>query len=229
MKKLIFHSEVAYIAATILLALAVAMLSAADFGISMIVAPAYLLSVKTGFLSFGQAEYIIQACLFIAFCIIMKKIKPVYFASFFTCLFYGAVLDLWRCVPFFNPNVTPPGSMALYLRIILFVCGMLLTSFSIALFYKTYLYPQVYDFFVKGISAKFKIKLSLFKTAFDVSCLIFATLLSLIFFKGFVGISWGTLVISALNGTIIGLFVHLFDNVFVFKPIFIKFSEKFAL
>ena len=33
-------------------------------------------------------------------------------------------------------------------------CGMLLTAFSVALFYRTYLYPQVSDFFVKAVSTK---------------------------------------------------------------------------
>ena len=65
--KIKVSSEIGYLAAIVLLSLAVAMLSAADFGISMIVAPAYLLSLKLPFLSFGQAEYVIQAGRFICF------------------------------------------------------------------------------------------------------------------------------------------------------------------
>ena len=49
--KIKLSSEATYVAAIILLSFAVAMLSAADFGISMIVAPAYLLSLKTGVLT----------------------------------------------------------------------------------------------------------------------------------------------------------------------------------
>ena len=55
MKKITLHSEFVYFLAIVLLAFAVALLTAADFGISMIVAPAYLLSLNTRFLSFGQA------------------------------------------------------------------------------------------------------------------------------------------------------------------------------
>lgn len=159
-RKLKIPSEVVYILAVALLSLAVAMLTAANFGVSMIVAPAYLLSLKVGIFTFGQAEYVIQAGLFIIFCIVMRGFRAVYLSSFVTCLIYGAALDLWRCIPFFNPNVTPPGSMSMPIRILLFVLGVLLTSFSVAMFYKTYLYPQVYDFFVKGVSGKFGIKLS---------------------------------------------------------------------
>ena len=127
MRKIKLHSETLYLFATVLLAFSVAMLTAADLGISMIVAPAYLLSLKTGFLTFGQAEYVIQAGLFIVFCLVMRKCKALYLSSFLTCLFYGAVLDLWRLLPFFNPKVTVPGSMALPVRAGMFVLGILLT------------------------------------------------------------------------------------------------------
>ena len=105
-KKLRIPGEIAYFAAIILLAFAVAMLTSANFGISMIVAPAYLLSLKTGFLSFGQAEYVIQAGVFIVLCIVLRKFKLVYLSSFATCLIYGAVLDLWRGFSSFCP---PPA------------------------------------------------------------------------------------------------------------------------
>ena len=81
MKKIRIHGECVYIFASLLLALAVAMMSAADFGISMVVAPSYLISLKTGFLTFGQAEYAVQAVLFIIFCICMKGFKPIYLLS----------------------------------------------------------------------------------------------------------------------------------------------------
>lgn len=219
-RKLKIPSEVVYILAVALLSLAVAMLTAANFGVSMIVAPAYLLSLKVGILTFGQAEYVIQAGLFIIFCIVMRGFRAVYLSSFVTCLIYGAALDLWRCIPFFNPNVTTPGSMSMPIRILLFIFGVLLTSFSVAMFYKTYLYPQVYDFFVKGVSGKFGIKLSRFKTCFDLSCLAVAAIMSLAFFGRFEGIGWGTLVIAPINGTIIGFFCRLFDKYFDFPPLF---------
>ena len=228
-RKLKIPSEVVYILAVALLSLAVAMLTAANFGVSMIVAPAYLLSLKVGILTFGQAEYVIQAGLFIIFCIVMHGFRAVYLSSFVTCLIYGAALDLWRCIPFFDPAVTLPGSMSVPIRILLFALGTVLTSFSVALFYKTYLYPQVYDFFVKGVSGKYGIKLPRFKTCFDLSCLAVAAIMSLAFFGRFEGIGWGTLVIAPINGTVIGLFCRLFDKYFDFPPVFGKFAAHFEL
>lgn len=228
-RKIKISSEITYFAAILLLSLAVAILSAADFGISMIVAPAYLVSLKTSFLSFGQAEYAVQALVFIFLCIILKKFRVSYLFSFGTCLIYGFVLDLWRKIPFLNPAATPPGSMNMPLRVAMFVIGMLLTSFSVALFFKTYLFPQVYDFFVKAVSAKYGIKLPLLKTIIDLSCLTASAIMTFAFFGGIKGIGWGTLIMALSNGTVIGFFSKLLDRAFDFQPTFPKFAALFKL
>ena len=228
-RKIKISSEFTYFAAIVLLSLAVAILSAADFGISMIVAPAYLLSLKAGFLSFGQAEYAVQALVFIVLCIVLKKIRLSYLFSFGTCLIYGLVLDLWRKIPFLNPAATLPGSMNFTLRIIMFVIGMMLTSFSVALFFKTYLFPQVYDFFVKAVSAKYGIRLPVLKTIVDISCLTASVIMTFAFFGEIKGIGWGTLIMALLNGTIIGIFSKLLDKAFDFKPSFTRFAALFEL
>ena len=219
MKKIRVSSELTYILAIIILSFSVAMVAASNFGVSMIVAPAYILSQKISFLTFGQCEYILQASLFIVLCILMKKVKIVYLSSFITCIFYGAVLDLWRkIIPAFNPDVTAPGSFPMWERIIFFSFGMLLTSLAVSLFFKTYLYPQVYDFFVKIISAKFNIDRTKFKICFDISCLIIGCIMTLSLFGKFVGIGIGTLIMTAFNGMIIGFFDRLTDNYIEFKP-----------
>ncbi len=229
-KKIKIPGEPVYFFAILLISFSVAMITATDFGVSMIVAPAYILSLKLDFLTFGQCEYIVQGILFVIFCISVKKVKAVYFTSFLTGVIYGAVLDLWRLViPAFNPEITPPGSLPFGIRIVFFIFGMFLTSFSVALFFKTYLYPQVYDFFVKGISSKFGLNRTKFKICFDVSCLAAAVIMTLVFFRGFRGIGIGTLIMTALNGMIIGMFGRLLDRFFEFRPIFGKFSEKFDL
>lgn len=228
-RKIKVSSEFTYFAAIVLLSLAVAILSAADFGISMIVAPAYLLSLKAGFLSFGQAEYVVQALVFIVLCIVLKKFRLSYLFSFGTCLIYGFVLDLWRKIPFLNPAATLPGSMNFTLRIIMFVIGMMLTSFSVALFFKAYLFPQVYDFFVKAVSAKYGIRLPVLKTIVDISCLTASVIMTFAFFGEIKGIGCGTLIMALLNGTVIGFFSKQLDKAFDFQPSFTRFAAMFKL
>ncbi len=228
-KKIKINSEATYIVAILLLSLSVAMLTSANFGISMIVAPAYLLSLKIEFLTFGRAEYVVQAVIFIVLCLVIRKFRPIYLTSFLTCLIYGLALDLWRMIPFFNTSVTPPESLALWARILLFMGGFILTGFSVALFFKTYFYPQVYDFSVKCITARYHFKMFVVKTSVDFTMLGIGLILSFCFFGKLVGIGWGTLVMAVLNGTIIGLFSKLFDHFFDFKPAFPKFASFFDL
>ena len=225
--KLCIPSEIAYAIAIITLAFAVAILTAADFGISMIVAPAYLLSMKLGTITFGQAEYVIQAGIFVLLCFILKRFKPVYLMSFITCLIYGAVLDLWRMIPLFNTAVTNPDTMPIWLRIFMFIIGVVLTSFSVSLFFKTYLYPQVYDFFVKAVSVRYGIKLSCLKTCVDILLLIISTIMTFCFFGKLEGVNWGTVVMATVNGSLIEFFSKKLDYIFTFRPCFFKFASHF--
>ncbi len=230
MKKIKIYEEFAYLFATVFLAFAVAMISTTGCGLSMIVSPAYILSQKVSFLTFGQSEYVVQGIMFVVFCILMKKVKLIYLSSFITGLIYGAVLDLWQIViPHFNPDITPVGSLPFALRVVYFVLGMVLTSFTIAIYFKVYLYPQIYDFFVKGVSEKFGIKLSKFKTAYDLAFLVISVIMSLVLFGEFVGVGIGTLIMAVCNGTIIGFFSKLLDKYCVFEPRFKKLSKYFEI
>lgn len=228
--KIRLYSEGIYVFSLLLLSFSVAMVAAADFGVSMIVAPAYILSQKLQILTFGQCEYVIQGLLFIVFCLLMKKVKLVYFSSFITCIIYGAMLDAWRSIiPVFNPAITSPGSMAEPLRIFFFIAGMVLTSLSIALVYRIYLYPQVYDFFVKGISQRFHKDRTRFKMIFDGTCLLVSVGMTLLLFRGFVGIGVGTIIMTCLNGLLIGRFDKLLEAKFEFVPAAKRFADHFDL
>ena len=228
MKKITLHSEIIYLAAILILSFSSAMQTAADVGISMIIAPAYVISQKLDFLTFGQSEYLVQGLVFIAFCIIMRSFRAVYLASFGTCVLYGAALDMWRSIiPAFNPAVTAPGSMPMPERIAMLCVGMVITGLAVALFFQTYLYPQVYDFFVREISKKYGIDRTKFKICFDTACLVTATVLSLLFFGRLTAIGWGTLVMAVCNGTLIGWLGKQFDRIWEIRPLFPRFAAHF--
>ncbi len=230
LKKIKFYSESAYVIALIGLTFAVALLAAADFGVSTIVAPAYIVSLKFSIFTFGEWNYIIQGFLFIAFCIAIKKFRLTYLISFITCVIYGYILDFWRwVVPVLNPRVAEPGSMDLWIRLVMFVLGELLTAFSVMLFFKSYIYPQVCDLFVKGIATKYSLNQTKFKRIFDLACLTTALVLAFIFFKKFVGIGWGTVVIAVVNSFLIGFFSRLYDKYIETVVLIPKFEKIFKL
>ena len=92
-----FPQELAYAAGLALLALGTAITEKANFGMSMIVAPAYLVHLKLSetlpWFSFGVAEYALQALLLIALGLILRRFSPKYLFSFVTAVLYGAALD----------------------------------------------------------------------------------------------------------------------------------------
>ncbi|MBR5472848.1 MAG: hypothetical protein IKU82_02545 [Clostridia bacterium] len=237
MKKIKIYSELVYIFAQLGLTLSVAIMAAADFGVSMIVAPAYILSEKINIinigafsheLTFGEWSYITQGVLFIAFCIAMKKVKLTYFVSFLTCVIYGYILDMWqKIIPILNPDIVPAGSMDLWIRVVMFIVGEVFTAFSVMLFFKSYIYPQVVDLFVKGIAQKYNINQNKFKKLFDMGCLIVSVILTLALFKTFVGVELGTIIIALVNGVLIGFFSKLYDKYVETIPLFPKVAKKF--
>lgn len=217
-------SELVFALAIVLVALGVAMCAVTNFGVSMIAAPAYIISLKVSFLSFGLAEYVVQGVLFLTMCILIRKIKPLFFQSFATCLVYGAVLDLIRwLVPFLRPDVV----LSFPVRIVLFVLGSLITALAVAMFFKTYLYPQVYEFFVKQVSKHFCWNTITVKRIFDAGCFLSAIILTFALFGNIQGMGWGTVIITLVNGIIIGFFDKNLDKVFEIKPSFPKLTKYF--
>ena len=69
MNKKAISSEIIYVLAIVILAFAVNLMSMANLGMSMIVCPAYIISEKFDFLTYGQAEYLIATMVFIFFCL----------------------------------------------------------------------------------------------------------------------------------------------------------------
>ncbi len=230
MKKIRVSCELTYLAANAILSLAVAMMTAADFGISMIAAPAFMLhqfsqSWAAFTLTFGQAEYVVQGLLFVLFCLLMRRFRPLYLVSFGTGLLYGGILDLWRLIPCFAPDAV----LSVPVRIVFFIVGELITAMAIALIFKTYIYAQIYDLFVKGVVEKYRLPQTKFKVAYDVVFLLVALIMSWTMFGSLTGhgIGVGTLIITAVNGVLIGGAGKLLDRFFVFEPTFPKIAAKF--
>lgn len=217
MKKKVFYSELAYIVGLVSLALSAAFMERADFGVSMVVAPAYLLHLKVSqylpFFSFGMAEYTLQAVLLIVMVIVIRKFRLSYLFSFVTAVVYGFVLDLsMMCVAFIPSEL-------LVTRIILYIIGLLGCAIGVSLLFHTYISPEVYELFVKEVSGIMKVDINKFKTIYDLSSCVLAIIMSFMFFGlwHFEGVKIGTVVCALLNGVTIGMFSKLFDKFFVFE------------
>ena len=135
MNKKAISSEIIYVLAIVILAFAVNLMSMANLGMSMIVCPAYIISEKFDFLTYGQAEYLIATMVFIIFCLVMKRFKISYLLSYLTGILYALFSDLIKIlVPIFNQNLT----ISMNMKIGYFFIGMILSGLAVALFYKTF-------------------------------------------------------------------------------------------
>lgn len=223
-----FYTELAYVVGIVLLALGTALMERADFGVSMVVAPAYLLHLKLSqslpFFTFGMAEYGLQAVLLIAMMLVLRSFKIGYLFSFVTAVFYGFTLDgcMWLV------GLAPFVGIAW--RIVCYVLGMLLCSLGVSCLFHTYLPPEAYELFVKEISARFGTDIHKTKTVYDcVSCLI-GVLLSFLFFGlwRFEGVKWGTIACALINGWLIGRCSRLYERFFVFQDAFPAWRKFFG-
>ena len=214
MKKVTVYSEIAYLFGIFLLALGNSFSAYADFGMSMVVAPAYVLHLALvdilPWFSFGVAEYTVQALVILALIIMTRRVKVRFFLSFGTTLIYGVFLDVVMVVVALLPSL-------FILRVAAFVLGFLLSSFGVAILFTTYFPPGLYEVLVQEIVGKWNLKLGVVKTVYDVCSLVVAVVMSLLIFGGLQGIGVGTVVCAFLNGTLIHLFGKVYSRLFAVK------------
>ena len=121
-KKIKLPQEIAYILGIVTMTLGVALMQKADFGLSMVVAPAYMLSEFFG-ISFGTAEYCLQFVLVTVMCLLLRRFRISYYLSFATAVVYGLVLDGFICL---LRSGTPAESMPI--RVLFMFAGMVVTG-----------------------------------------------------------------------------------------------------
>lgn len=205
----------------LVLPLAVAIMAKANLGLSMIAAPTYIISEKVSFLSYGQAEYILQTLILLLMAAVVGRFRLVYLTSFVSAILYGTVLDGYILL------LSPINADAMWQRIVMFVVGIILTAIGVEFFIKTYLPPCAYDYFVRTLVTEKHTDLRKTKLINDGVYLVFSVALTLILHRKFIGITWGTLVIVACNGNLIAFFDKLMDKHIEFFDRFPKLAKYY--
>ena len=188
----------------------------ADFGMSMVVAPAYIFYLKLSetweFFTFGMAEYLLQAALIIIMCILLRKFRLCYLMAFITAVLYGLVLDVLMAAAAFL------GEPGLPMRAVCYALGIVVCAAGVACMFKTYLMPEAYELIVKELAEKTGKSAGLVKTIYDCASCAIAVGLSFAFFGFGVlrGVNWGTIVCALINGRIISAISGWMDRRFEF-------------
>lgn len=217
MEKKVFYAELSYVFGLVIIAFGSALLAKADFGVAMVVAPAYILHLKLSqflpWFSFGVAEYCLQGLLVLLTALLVRRFKLSYLFSFVTAVLYGTLLDLFiKLVAYFPTDI-------FLLRIVWFVLGDTLCAFAVSLFFHTYISPEAYELIVKELSAKFGWNINRVKTCFDCICTLIGIVMSFAFFGFgvFEGVKLGTVICAAVNGFLISMFSKLLERHFRFE------------
>lgn len=236
MKKLNRSSELLWLLGVLLVAFGVSICSKADLGVSMIAAPAFIVSEAllplSDLFSVGVVEYLIQGLMLIVLCLIVRRFDWRYLLAFAVAVIYGYTLNffLWLLggVEFSEP----------WLRWVMLIVGDAITSLGVACFFRTYLPLQVYELFVAEIALRFRFKVEKTKLIFDVSLLAISVLLALVLFGDVGSFDWtsigitsyhslglGTLVTTVINTPLIALSGKLLDRLFDPAPRFLRMEQ----
>ncbi len=226
-------AELLWLFGIVFVALGVAMCSKANLGVSMIAAPAFIISEALtriwGILTVGVTEYIIQGIILLVLCLIVRNFNWRYLLAFAVAVIYGYTLDLFIFL-FSSMQVD-----TIWLRWIMLILGDIFTAFGVACFFRTYMPLQVYELFVAVITEKFHLNINKTKWVFDLTLLILSATLafslfgdsnsfdwSTIGYASFHSIGLGTLVTTAINSPLISLMGKLIDSVFEPIPRYVK-------
>ncbi len=225
MKKLGKMNEAAWLLGILFCSLGVALCTKADFGLSMIAAPPYILHLKMvqyfAWWSQGTSEYIWQGILLVLMCIILRRFKLKYLLCFATGELFGLALDGWFVL--FGGN---GACESMAVRIVCFAAGEVITALAIAFYFKTDMPLQIYELLVTQIADKWSLETARVKQANDIIMFALSVVLALTLTGGLNGVGIGTILITLVNATLIGLFSKLLDRIFSFEARFPVLVEK---
>ena len=208
MKKIHRTAELMWILGIVFIAFGVAICSKANLGVSMIAAPAFILSgtLETTFprLTVGVATYLVQGLLVVLLCLVVRRIKWQYALAFLVGILYGYTLDLFLwLIADFNPQ-------GLVLRWIVLMVGTFVCGFGVACCFRTYFPAQVFEVFVTEVADRYTLPVDRVKWIFDLSLLVISGLLA--WTTGcYQGIGLGTIVTTVVNAPFILFWGKIID------------------
>lgn len=218
-------NELLWLLGIVFVALGVTLCSKADLGVSMIAAPAFVLSEALvqlwGALNVGVTEYIIQGVLLAILCVIVRGFNWRYLLAFAVAVLYGYTLNLFLWL------LGGVEFQTVAIRWVMLIVGDMITAFGVACFFRTYMPLQVYELVVAEIAEHFKVRISKIKWTFDMVLLGISLVLAVTLFGDMLRFDWstighasfhsiglGTLVTTVINSPLIGLMGKLVDRLF---------------
>lgn len=189
-------------------ALGVAFTKHGELGVSPISSVANVMSVKLDFFSLG-IWLIIWNCVLILgqILILRKKFKPIQLLQIPLSFLFGYFTDFGLWLVGFIP------AKSYIMRLVMVFIGIVILGFGVSLSVSANVIMNSGEAFVKAISDTTNKNFGNVKIAFDVSCVVLALILSLLFFDfTIVGTREGTIISALCTGLVVKLFRKLTDE-----------------
>lgn len=177
-------------------ALGVAFTKRGDLGVSPISSVANVLSIRFPALTLGTWLIIWNCCLILGQVLILRrKFQPIQLLQVPLSFLFGWFTDFGMWIVSWIPVNAYP------MRLVMVFIGVLILGFGIALSVIANVVMNSGEAFVKAVSDTLRREFGHVKIAFDVLCVLFSLLLSLVFFHGaIVGAREGTVLSALLTG-----------------------------
>lgn len=207
-KKEIFKRYILLIISLFFSALGVAITKRGELGVSPISSVANVLSYQFSALSLGT-WLIIWNCILIAgqVIILRKNFRLIQLLQIPLSFLFGYFTDfgVW-CASFIPANNYP-------IRLILVIAGVIILGFGVSLSVIANVIMNSGEAFVKAISDTLDKNFGNIKIAFDISCVIIAIILSLLFFDlKIIGTREGTIIAAVFTGIVVKFFTKRLQN-----------------
>lgn len=189
-------------------ALGVAFTKHGELGVSPISSVANVMSIKLDFFSLG-IWLIIWNCVLILgqILILRKKFKPIQLLQIPLSFLFGYFTDFGLWLVGFIPVES------YIMRLVMVFIGIVILGFGVSLSVSANVIMNSGEAFVKAISDTTNKNFGNVKIAFDLSCVVLALILSLLFFDfTIVGTREGTIISALCTGLVVKLFRKLTDE-----------------
>ena len=229
-------NELLWLLGTIFVAIGVSICSKADLGVSMIAAPAFVLSEALCALwtamNVGVTEYVFQGILLVLLCVIVRRWNWRYLLAFVVAVLYGYTLNLFMWI-FGDLQVG-----AIWVRWVMLLLGDCFCAMGVACYFRTYLPLQVYELFVAETARCYSIPIGRVKWCFDMGLFSLSAIMACVLFGDVATFDWstiwhtsyhniglGTLVTTVINSAIISFMGKALDRFFDPSPCFSRLQK----
>lgn len=189
-------------------ALGVAVTKHGELGVSPISSVANVLSYKFSSMSLGTWLIIWNCILIVGQVLILRKnFKLIQLLQIPVSFLFGYFTDFDSWIV----SSIPADSYAI--RLIMVILGVVILGFGIALSVIANVIMNSGEAFVKAISDAGNKNFGNIKIAFDISCVVLAVILSLLFFEfEIVGTREGTIISAVFTGVAVKIFIKIFKT-----------------